>query len=511
MASTNPPTASTTPPADAPPASRPLHPTVATAVTFGSSAAVLVLEITSLRLIAPYVGITMETNTAVIGLALAAIALGAWLGGVTADERPPRPLIGPLLVLGGALTMAITPAVRWFAASSDPASAAGMALVLAAICVFAPAAVLSAVPPMVVKLQLASLHETGATVGRLSAVGTVGAIVATFLTGFVLVALVPTSVILLVTGLLLVLGGVVLAWTGRGEDEVSAGTGASLVLALVAGTTGVLAPDPCDVETRYHCASVVADGDRPGGRTLVLDTLHHSHVDLEDPTYLEFGYVRTFAGLMAAAAPAGSGSDVLHVGGGAMTLPRYLLATRPESRSTVVEIDPGVIDIARDELDLPRSPRLQVEQADGRVALARTGTDSQDVYVGDAFGGVAVPWHLTTQETYAQVDRVLRPGGSAMLNLIDHGEREFLAAEVVTMQAVFAEVAVYHEADDTDGGNFVLLASQEPLDDATIDAGLAEQDSPMQRMSEAEVAELTRSAQVLTDDHAPVDQLLSQT
>ena len=125
--------------------------------------------------------------------------------------------------------------------------------------------------------------------------------------------------------------------------------------------------------------------------------------------------------------------------------------------------------------------------------------------------GMDLAREVTTQETYAQVDRVLRPGGSAMLNLIDHGEREFLAAEVVTMQAVFAEVAVYHEADDTDGGNFVLLASQEPLDDATIDAGLAEQDSPMQRMSEAEVAELTRSAQVLTDDHAPVDQLLSQT
>lgn len=180
-----------------------------------SSAAVLVLEITSLRLIAPYVGITVETNTGVIGLALAAIALGSWAGGAAADRRPPRAMIGPLLVVGGALVLVVTPAVRLAAAAVGPSDAPSVALLLAGVTVFAPAAVLSAVSPMVVKLQLASLDDTGSVVGRLSSIGTLGAILATFLTGFVLVAVVPTSVILLATGALLVVGGAALVVLAR--------------------------------------------------------------------------------------------------------------------------------------------------------------------------------------------------------------------------------------------------------------------------------------------------------
>lgn len=485
--------------------SRPLPHAVAVALTFGTSGAVLVLEILSIRLIAPYVGITMETNTAVIGLALGAIAVGTWMGGITADERPPRPLIGPLLVLGGALTLTITPAVRWVASFGDPASSAAMALVLAAVTLFAPAAVLSAVPPMVVKLQLASLDETGATVGRLSAVGTVGAIVATFLTGFVLVALVPTSTILLVTGILLVAAGLALTATARREGHPAGiGTRGPLVLALVAGGLGLTAPDPCDVETRYHCASVVADPDNPSGRTLVLDTLRHSYVDLGDPTHLEFDYVKAFAGVLdSQAAP---GADVLHVGGGAMTLPRYQLATMPASRGTVVEIDPGVIDIAQDQLELPQTDRLAVREADGRVAVAELPTDSQDVYVGDSFGGIAVPWHLTTRETFVDVDRVLRPGGLLMLNVIDYAGLDFVGSEVRTLEETFAHVAVY--ADDDREGNFVLVASQEPIALEQLDAAITAQDSDMTRMGGPEQTDLTAGTEVLTDDHAPVDQLL---
>ena len=175
---------------------------------------------------------------------------------------------------------------------------------------------------------------------------------------------------------------------------------------------------PCQVETRYHCASVVPDPVRPDGRTLRLDTLRHSYVDTSDPTFLEFAYMRAFAAALDSR-PSGPLS-VLHVGGGGMTLPRYLLATRPESTNRVVEIDPGVVEIDRTRLALPNDPRLQVEVADGRVAVQRIDTDSQDVYVGDAFGGIAVPWHLTTRETVLDIDRVLRPDGLVVLNVIDY-------------------------------------------------------------------------------------------
>ena len=180
---------------------------VAAAVTFLSSGAVLVLEIAGLRLIAPYVGITLQTNTAVIGFALAAIAVGAWMGGALADRTDPRRLIAPLLVAGGALVVAVLPLVR-FAGSLLTGADAGSVLLLAAVAVVVPAALLSAVPPMVVKLQLASLAETGSVVGRLSGIGTLGGIAATFLTGFLLVAVFPTSGILVGTGLVTVAVGV---------------------------------------------------------------------------------------------------------------------------------------------------------------------------------------------------------------------------------------------------------------------------------------------------------------
>ena len=173
-----------------PPPRTPLPGPVAAAVTFLCSGAVLVLEIVGLRLIAPYVGVTLQTSTAIIGFALAAIALGAWTGGATADRTDPRRLLAPLMVAGGALVVAVLPLVR-FTGSLLAGADAGGVLLLAAVAVVVPAALLSAVPPMVVKLQLASLDETGAVVGRLSGIGTLGGIAATFVTGFLLIAVLP--------------------------------------------------------------------------------------------------------------------------------------------------------------------------------------------------------------------------------------------------------------------------------------------------------------------------------
>jgi spermidine synthase len=482
---------------------------VAYALVFGTSAAVLVLEITSLRLIAPYVGITLETNTAVIGLALTAIAVGAWSGGAAADRVPPRSTIGPLLLVGGAFILVVTPAIRLAASAAGPADAAPIAILVATATVFVPAAMLSAVPPMVVKLELASLTETGSVVGRLSGVSTIGAIVATFATGFVLVAVVPTSVILTGTGALLVVGGLAFVVANRRRGiPPHVGVAAPLVLALVAGLGGVLVPSPCQVETRYHCASVLTDPARPEGRTLMLDTLRHSYVDLSDPTFLEFAYMRAFAAAVGTR-PAGP-LDVLHVGGGGMTLPRYLLAARPESTNRVVEIDAGVVDVDRTRLALPEDPRLHVQVADGRTAVRQMPTDSHDVYVGDAFGGVAVPWHLTTRETFLDVDRVLRPDGLVVLNVIDYPPLDFARAELATVASVFEHVALATANGRLTGGNLVLVASHEPLDRQALTENLLDMGSTLALMSEPAMrAFLGVDPLVLTDDHAPVDQLLT--
>ena len=189
-------------------------------------------------------------------------------------------------------------------------------------------------------------------------------------------------------------------------------------LTALTGTWLVTADSTCDVETRYYCASVVADPERDGGRTLVLDGLRHSYVDLDDPTHLEFAYTQRIADVLAEQ-PDGP-LDVLHLGGGGFTVPRHLAAVRPGSRSTVLEVDPQIPEIGR-RVARPghrRRPARSRSATPARSSPSRT-TAAYDVVVGDAFGSLAVPWHLTTTEMVEQVRRVLRPGGVYVLNVID--------------------------------------------------------------------------------------------
>src|SRR5215210_5491376 len=171
---------------------------LAGAVVFFTSGSVLVLEILAGRLLAPYVGVRLETYTSVIGIVLAGISLGTWLGGRLADRVDPRKTLGPLLVAGGGLSMLSPAAVH---AAGHPGLGTADAIIgLATVGFFAPAAVLSAVHPTIVKLQLRDLDVTGQVVGRLSAVGTTGAIAGTFVAGFVLVAAAATSTVILALG-----------------------------------------------------------------------------------------------------------------------------------------------------------------------------------------------------------------------------------------------------------------------------------------------------------------------
>ena len=493
------------------PGTPPLPGWVAAAVTFLSSGAVLVMEIVGLRLIAPYVGVTLQTSTAVIGFALAAIALGAWTGGAVADRVDPRRLIAPLMVAGGALVIAVLPLVR-FTGDLVSGADAGAVLLLAAVAVVVPAALLSAVPPMVVKLQLSNLAETGAVVGKLSGIGTLGAIAATFVTGFLLIAVLPSSVILVGTGAVTVLAGLALGLVlqrGAGRRRVPV----ALVLLAVAGSLlAAVAPTPCEEETAYHCARVVADPERESGRVLVLDTLRHSYVDLDDPTHLEFEYVRAIASVADASFPADEPLSALHVGGGGLTLPRYLAEVRPGTTSRVVEVDPGVVDIDRAQLGLETSGALRVDVADGRVGLAEEPVGERDLVVGDAFGGLSVPWQLTTREALELVDRALADHGVYAVNLIDNPPLGFVRAELATLRAVFETVVLLARVPvltGEDGGNVIAVASQQPLDTAAIAAAMTDKDLAWRVAEGADLDEFVADAEVLTDDHAPVDQLLT--
>ncbi len=484
-----------------------------------SSAAVLVLEVLVSRLVAPYVGLTLETYTAAIGVALAAIAAGAALGGRFADSVDPRRWLGPAVALGGALLLGARPTVFAVGEAFRGYGPVGT-VVLVGLAVGPAALVLSTVPPGVVKLRLRTLAETGETVGRLSALGTLGALAGTFVTGFVLLAAFPTSTLLLLTGGALVAAGLVVALVLPRLTAVPSGLPVAapsapplLAVGLLAAVTGgwlVAADSPCEVETRYYCASVVADPARDGGRTLVLDGLRHSYVDLDDPAHLEFSYTQRIGDVLAVQ-PDGP-LDVLHLGGGGFSVPRHLAAVRPGSRSTVLEVDPEIPEIGRRQLGLQTGPDLVVEVGDARTAITEQPGDAYDVVVGDAFGSLAVPWHLTTREMVEEVRRVLRPGGVYVLNVIDNPPLDFARAETATLLAAFADVAVMAPptavAGET-GGNLVLVASDRELPVAELAALAAARGEPGSIVGLAPAQAFAGDARVLTDDDAPVDQLLT--
>ena len=207
--------------------------------------------------------------------------------------------------------------------------------------------------------------------------------------------------------------------------------------------------------------------------------------------------------------------DVLHLGGGGFTFPRYLEATRPGTRQVVLELDPKVLQVAREELGFTPSDALSVVLGDARRSIETLPTDSFDLVVGDAFGGLAVPWHLTTTEFLDEIQRVLRPGGMYVMNLIDYPPLGFVRAEAATAASLFDHVAIIAPPETLagrNGGNVVLVASAEPMDVAGVTARIGTWGPASQTgilATPAEVAAFVGDARILTDDFAPVDQLLA--
>ncbi len=372
------------------------------ALVFFTSSAVLVLEILAGRLLAPYAGVTLETFTAIIGVVLAGIAFGTWIGGRYADRTAsPVTLVGPVLILSGALAASTVPLARLLGPSMGTEGIAGL-IALTAIAILPATAVLSATPPIIVKIILDDLGSTGATVGRISALGTAGALFGTFTSGFVLVAALPTSVTVLAVALATALVGLGLWLRHRPESQV---LGSVAMIGLLAGSILTAAvQSPCEVETAYFCASEVTDPDNPDASFLLLDTVTHAYVDKVDPTNLRFSSIRMFASAIEAMTD--GPVDALHVGGGGFSLPTWLAATRPDSKNVVLELDGTLVEFVEERFEPAPVERTIV--GDARVSLEQAGADF-DVVIGDAFGGLAVPWHLTTAEFLGEISGTLWP------------------------------------------------------------------------------------------------------
>jgi spermidine synthase len=257
-------------------------------------------------------------------------------------------------------------------------------------------------------------------------------------------------------------------------------------------------------EVDHGTAELVGDPDRPQGWTLLLDGTAQSHVDLDDPTHLEFEYIRRLAHVADLAAPPTAPLRVLHLGGGAWTLARYVAATRPGSPQRVVELDEGLVDLVASRLPADGTG-IEVTVGDARAALATVPPGSVDLVVLDVFAGARTPAHLTSVEFVRAAAALLAPGGTFAANIADGGSLTFARTQVAAATAVFAEVAVLAVPQLLHGrrfGNLVLVASAAPPPVAELARRVAGDAFPARVLTGAEVSRFTRGAAVPTDGSA---------
>jgi spermidine synthase len=264
-----------------------------------------------------------------------------------------------------------------------------------------------------------------------------------------------------------------------------------------------------DLERRLavsgHLARLEESRTRPGAWTLYVDGTPQSHVDLEDPEWLGFEYVRRIGHAVDLVRPAGEPITAVHLGGGAFTLPRYVIATRPGSRQQVVELESDLVDFVREHLPLPRGAQVRVRHGDARDVLAKLPAGlhgAVDLAVVDIFSGARTPAHVTSAEFYGLVAPLLAPGGILAVNVADGAGLAFARSQAATLAHVFAHLAI---AADTSMlkcrrfGNVVMYASDGELPFVSMPRRLASDPSPAKLVEGDELVRFIAGAPVVTD------------
>ena len=492
-------------------------------LAFISSSCTLVIELIAGRIMAPYIGVSLYTWTSIIGIVLAGMSGGNFLGGYVADRFASRRTLGLIFIAGSIATLGILVVTHAIVHVTFGLSFLPRIVFYVAAIFFLPSFVLGMVSPLVVKLALANLEHSGHTVGTIYAASTVGSIFGTFITGFYLIAWLGTRrIIWLVAGMLL-LTGLLIGASDRSRRKAALAVAAAVAFATfaaigVAWKSGQYAA-PCDIESNYYCIKVLETSQNGhAARMLMLDRLIHSFVVPDDPLALDYGYERAYSNLTQAHA-VDVRIDTLFIGGGGYSFPRYIEAAYPGSTIDVIEIDPAVIAVAHDRLGLPPTTRIRSFNSDARLFLTEwTDPKQYDFIYGDAFNDLSIPFHLTTVEFNRIIARRLKPHGIYLTNIIDKFEGgEFLKAEANALRASFPHVYIFGRGDafePFDRNTYVLMASLQPLNRESLAAITSQDDSSLRTTALGEArmnAYLTSGrALTLTDDFVPVDQLLAR-
>jgi spermidine synthase len=245
---------------------------------------------------------------------------------------------------------------------------------------------------------------------------------------------------------------------------------------------------------------LVEDVEHPGGYMLLMDDVRQSYVDLADPTYLDFEYIQYFASVLQTL-PDGPLATT-HIGGGALTMPRYLNEVRPGSPQIVFEPDTDLTELIRRELPLPRRHRIRIRPMPGRDGVAQLAAASADLVILDAYADGRVPASLSTAEFFADIARVLRPGGLLLANFVDDPGFGYLRRVLAGVAGSLGELALVASSDVLRGrrfGNVVVAASAAPLDLDELGRRIARQPFPAGIRAGEALTALYATARPLTD------------
>ncbi len=506
---------------------------------FIASACIMIIELIAGRIISRYLGQSLYTWTSVIGVVLAGISIGNYVGGRLADRFRPRRTLAVLFTASAALCF-LVPALNHFAGRSLVLLRFEWPLrVFSHVCLpfLLPSCALGMFSPVVAKMALECGNATGRTIGNIYAWGAAGSILGTFLAGFYLVAVAGTFITVAIVGLILIIMAVFYAtgsWAARvgvwlGLVAMLGVAGPSKALAAVGTYLKFRAGDSSqgsiifETESQYSYISVSADPAHPTRRTLTLDRLLHSGVDVANPTDIITGYVWVYEAIINKYSSNQIPVDVLVLGGGGYVAPRYLERTRPGSRIHVAEIDPKVTDVAFAYLGLNSNTTIQIHNIDARNCVTdllrkknEGGPVSFDYILGDSINDFSVPYQLTTKEFNKDLNDILSPAGLYLLHLADIFEvGRFLAAVINTAEETFPYVYVLAEsARDDRLTTFMIVCSHKERDLSDISELIRTRHvtSGWVLLSPVQIKELQQRCGeiVLTDDFAPVENLLSE-
>lgn len=221
-------------------------------------------------------------------------------------------------------------------------------------------------------------------------------------------------------------------------------------------------------------AEIVPDEFSPDGLQLVVDGTAQSHVYAEHNGELFFEYIQRMGHVIDLIGSPGSAITAIHLGAGALTLPRYVEATRPGSRQQVIELEPELVGLVREALPLPKGASIRVRYGDARAVIGSLPpglTGAADLVVVDIFAGARTPAHVTSVEFYQAVRSLVAPAGVVLVNVADGGRLDFARSQAATLDYVFDKVIGLAETGVAKGrrfGNIVFAASTSPFDSKTL-------------------------------------------